>query len=132
MFITIGTFGILYRDGIYKTENAATSVPLLRELLKTMATMNITIALGLAALLFSIITVNNKVNTNSGVKKDVITISRPYLMFLLLNSVIVMLSSIDLYVTSIVSVLTSLLVNTVLVLLASSVYKFMKKVLLST
>lgn len=31
LFVTAGTFVILYRDGIYKAENAATAVPLLRD-----------------------------------------------------------------------------------------------------
>lgn len=118
---------LMYLEGQYTNK----CIDSLRETLKVVTTTNITVTLGLGALLFTVVTVNNKVNTNVKIKEDLITITRPFLMFILLNSVIVIMSGLDSFVLSIVPVFMQLITSIVLFQMMLLIYKFIKKILTS-
>ena len=128
--LSICAFIFLYREG--RLDGSDDSILFMRNFYKTLADTNITVALGIAALLFSLVTINNKVNTNFSIKDTFLKITRPFLMFILLNVTQVHLAFSNSVVTSPALIVIQIIIIIVLFILVKDVYLLANKVLKDT
>lgn len=79
------TFETIYSTGGQSLEEK-------RDLYRMMSSTNITLALGLAAILVAVVALNNKELSNEKVKRSLTVGITAYILFILLNSIQLMLS----------------------------------------
>ncbi|WP_339309742.1 hypothetical protein NZ043_27340 [Paenibacillus sp. FSL k6-2145] len=101
-----------------------------RDLYRMMASTNITLALGFAAILIAVVALNNKVLIDAAWKKSLTVGITAYILFMLLNSIQLMLSYSNIYIELAVMKNVFVVSNICFALSLVSAFSLMKRVIM--